>query len=571
MGFLNRTGLLSSVSELKYSTSVTTNTTLTGNDNWEVFADTTSGPLTITLPAGTKNQKIKIIDSGENAGTNIITIAGTIDGATNTTIEADGEAREFTFNTEWETSGGVDRLFKRTAINNTIRAREPDTFASDKLVGGDPGTTYVGTPANFSQAEANVSQNAGYLGNVQQKGTELTYSSMIAQVSGGVYSDNVLTTLTDVNSSTMWMTNFGTPDPVSIKIDLGTAQEFQILRFNIGNTAYYGRPPSISVYWSDDDSNWTLAETISLTDISQSDFTEHEKYLASPVNHRYIRLTMPNQYNGGDRWPIISEMHLHPYSYATTTNTFQHRILTGGSSASFTPSTFTPKDDTGANLLNGDILIEYSTNGTDWSTQESLTEFKARNNITSTTFWLKFEMVGAKRLGSYLINTVGTYAHVTTNGLEVILNGTSQGNVVVNPMTTAGDLVKGGASGIPERLPVGTEGQVLKSVSGAPAYANANIANDIATQTYTIQNSDQGKTLFFTYAGAVTITCPQSLADTVHVTCVPVGATTTLTFQGDGTSTVSSKDSALSVSDRYGAGTVVHRGSNAWYLFGTLS
>jgi len=147
----------------------------------------------------------------------------------------------------------------------------------------------------------------------------------------------------------------------------------------------------------------------------------------------------------------------------------------------------------------------------------------------------------------------------------------TSGSGMTNPMTTAGDIVVGGVSGAPARLAVGTEGQVLKSVSGAPAYANANIGNDIATQTYTIQNSDQGKTLFFTYAGAVTITCPQSLADTVHVTCVPVGATTTLTFQGDGTSTVSSKDSALSVADRYGAGTVVHRGSNAWYLFGTLS
>lgn len=40
-----------------------------------------------------------------------------------------------------------------------------------------------------------------------------------------------------------------------------------------------------------------------------------------------------------------------------------------------------------------------------------------------------------------------------------------------NPMTTAGDLIKGGASGAPARVAIGTEGQVLKVVSGTPAWA----------------------------------------------------------------------------------------------------
>ena len=95
--------------------------------------------------------------------------------------------------------------------------------------------------------------------------------------------------------------------------------------------------------------------------------------------------------------------------------------------------------------------------------------------------------------------------------------------------------------------------------------------NDVATQTYTIQNTDHGKTLFFTYAGAVTITCPQSLADTVHVTCVPVGAATTLTFVAGAGATLNSKGGLLNVTDQYSAATLVHRGSNAWYVFGNLA
>lgn len=46
------------------------------------------------------------------------------------------------------------------------------------------------------------------------------------------------------------------------------------------------------------------------------------------------------------------------------------------------------------------------------------------------------------------------------------------GGGFTNPMTTAGDMIIGGASGAPARLPVGTDGQILKVVSGAPAYAD---------------------------------------------------------------------------------------------------
>ena len=40
-----------------------------------------------------------------------------------------------------------------------------------------------------------------------------------------------------------------------------------------------------------------------------------------------------------------------------------------------------------------------------------------------------------------------------------------------NPMTTAGDLIVGGASGTPERLPLGAEGESPRVVGGALVYA----------------------------------------------------------------------------------------------------
>jgi len=92
----------------------------------------------------------------------------------------------------------------------------------------------------------------------------------------------------------------------------------------------------------------------------------------------------------------------------------------------------------------------------------------------------------------------------------------------------------------------------------------------VSTQTYTFLDTDHGKTIFFDYAGAVTITCPQSLTSTVHVTCVAEGATTTLAFVAGGTATYASKDSKTTVTARYGVATLVHKGSNAWFGFGNL-
>lgn len=51
------------------------------------------------------------------------------------------------------------------------------------------------------------------------------------------------------------------------------------------------------------------------------------------------------------------------------------------------------------------------------------------------------------------------------------LAGGGGGGGMANPMTTGGDVIIGGVSGAPARLAVGTNGQVMTVVSGAPAWA----------------------------------------------------------------------------------------------------
>jgi hypothetical protein len=61
---------------------------------------------------------------------------------------------------------------------------------------------------------------------------------------------------------------------------------------------------------------------------------------------------------------------------------------------------------------------------------------------------------------------------------------------MTNPMTTAGDIITGGASGAPQRLAVGANGKVLTVVSGAPAWSDPAAASLQGTATGNIDMAD---------------------------------------------------------------------------------
>lgn len=68
---------------------------------------------------------------------------------------------------------------------------------------------------------------------------------------------------------------------------------------------------------------------------------------------------------------------------------------------------------------------------------------------------------GHQRL--YIDSTSHKLKRTDSSGTDVTIEG------IANPMTTAGDVIYGGASGTPTRLAIGTAGQVLKVNSGATA------------------------------------------------------------------------------------------------------
>lgn len=71
---------------------------------------------------------------------------------------------------------------------------------------------------------------------------------------------------------------------------------------------------------------------------------------------------------------------------------------------------------------------------------------------------------------------------------------------LTNPMTTAGDLIKGGSGGAPERLAIGTEDQFLRVSSGAPVWETVSFADtkpypvSLVTQSsnWNVSSGDRG-------------------------------------------------------------------------------
>jgi hypothetical protein len=183
------------------------------------------------------------------------------------------------------------------------------------------------------------------------------------------------------------------------------------------------------------------------------------------------------------------------------------------------------------------------------------------------------------------ITTSGT---ITLSGvLDIDNGGTGESNALdafgaLSPMTTNGDLITQ-AAGVPTRLPVGTDGQVLKVVSGAPAWGAASGSPAGSNTEVQFNNSGSfGASSDFTWnstnrdlqvgtliinAGAPTespITIHGTDADTTAAGVIVRGGDDTgtdgevgaLLSLGSGTST-NSGNVLLSVGDASGAGHAV--------------
>jgi hypothetical protein len=85
---------------------------------------------------------------------------------------------------------------------------------------------------------------------------------------------------------------------------------------------------------------------------------------------------------------------------------------------------------------------------------------------------------GAFAKGDFVIDQSGNVWICTTAGAPGTwtLAGTGGGGTMINPMTTAGDMIDASSGGSPQRLPIGSTGQALVVSAGAPAWGSVGFA-----------------------------------------------------------------------------------------------
>lgn len=169
---------------------------------------------------------------------------------------------------------------------------------------------------------------------------------------------------------------------------------------------------------------------------------------------------------------------------------------------------------------------------------------------------------------------VGDYAYGAFTAQSVL---TANPGYLLNPMTAAGDLIVGGASGAAERLGVGTAGQILTVSGGTPAWVSPssssgvladtvigrNGSQTITTTTYTLTATDSGKITIYNNAASGTFTLPLSgSAAAGSVVFTFYGATSSGTL----TIAAASGDTAPVVSTvtAHNSLTVVNDGGTSW-------
>ncbi|MDM0041887.1 hypothetical protein QTI05_22795 [Variovorax sp. J22R193] len=102
-----------------------------------------------------------------------------------------------------------------------------------------------------------------------------------------------------------------------------------------------------------------------------------------------------------------------------------------------------------------DGVISFATGTTNWD--NSADYWRLYSVVTNTTTWTSYTDERSSSQGIFGIAAVA----------------------LTNPMTTAEDIIKGGASGVPARLAAGSNGQVLSVVAGAVAWATLAGTGDV--------------------------------------------------------------------------------------------
>lgn len=189
-------------------------------------------------------------------------------------------------------------------------------------------------------------------------------------------------------------------------------------------------------------------------------------------------------------------------------------------------------------------------------------------------------IVRAKAGTSGIAHTAGaTVKHVFTgDDATFFTTGTATADAAIPKalVTAKGDIVGATASGVPDNLAVGSNGQILTADSttamgitwSTPTTLSLTINAQTGT-TYTIVSGDLNKLVTLNNASAITVTIPNGVFSTgQQVNFQQIGAGQ-VTFASDGTTTFTGVGTKLRA--QYSASTLICTGTNTFTLIGDIA
>jgi hypothetical protein len=189
-------------------------------------------------------------------------------------------------------------------------------------------------------------------------------------------------------------------------------------------------------------------------------------------------------------------------------------------------------------------------------------------------------IVRAKAGTSAIAHTAGASAkHVFTgDDATFFTTGTATADAAIPKalVTAKGDIVGATASGVPDNLAVGSNGQILTADSAeamgikwsTPSTLSLTINAQTGT-TYTIVSGDLNKLVTLNNASAITVTIPNGVFSTgQQINFQQIGAGQ-VTFASDGTTTFTGVGTKLRA--QYSASTLICTGTNTFTLIGDIA